>query len=147
MDVYTNNFKIESVHGGWVKIAFNSHYIYGSYLNDLPIEWLKILYFALKNDLPFCLPINSEDSENVFVSNYDTTYFLKFDGILFISVEIDYKSFALQVYNEICKFKKEWIMWLPESDHYSDKQKQERADLIDFYINKIDSMLVLQKLI
>lgn len=147
MNDYINNFKIESVRNGWVKIIFGNHAIYGSYLNDLPIEWFKILYFTLNNNLPFCLPINSEDSENIFVSNYDTTYFLKFDGILFISVEIDYKSFALQVYNELCKFKVEWIMWLPESDHYSTKQKQERAELIDFYINKIDSMLVLKKLI
>jgi len=147
MNDYTNNFKIKNVRNGWVKITFGSNIIYGSYLNDLPIEWFKILYFTLNNDLPFCLPINSEDSENIFVSNYDTTYFLKFDGILFISVEIDYKSFALQVYNELCKFKKEWIMWLPESDHYSTEQKQEREKLIDFYINKIDSMLVLKKLI
>ena len=141
MELEKKIFEIINVNGGWLHIQFDNISVTGSYLTDLPIEWLRILHFAFMNKQPFCLPIDDEGTENIFVANYSEVFFYKPD-MIFYKIDLDYIHFAFQVYEELCKYKEEWYKWLPSHMQYS----KEREKIINEYFDKIDSVILLNKL-
>lgn len=134
---------IERVFGGWVTWRFKGIKIIGSYIHDMPIEWLTAIYSSLTNHIPLCVTLDNEDDLITIVSNQQETI-LYIPDSMFVKCELNVKTIIPIIYHELCKYKKDWLRWLSGSDDLSEDKIIERHQKLDDLYDKIDAVLLLK---
>lgn len=121
-----NIIKILYIKSGWLKLQINDCIIFGSYLEDLPIQILESLSYTFSKKMPFCFQVNAEDKTYVIISTqYEVIIYSEDARIKLAVYEIDRVKFALALFNEI---------------------KKNKDNLIQFYINYKDAAYKLQQI-
>ena len=127
------NVSIQFTGKGWMEFKINEFTARGSYLTDIPIDWLKAIKFSLENEVPFTLFMDEEGSEVVITAYYDHIIIYAIRDLMSIyTFEMNYKDFAIQLFNEFKKYKDSLYYWLPESSAYTEQELYERMKEIEF---------------
>ena len=132
--------EIKKVYGGWVEIQFDNLTISGSYLSDIPMEWLTTIKFALTEQLPWCLHIDNEYSKNMIVGFQQEVFYYESDK-MFYKIFTDSQHFLIKLFSEMTKYKNEWYNWVHDIDYYSQLQKDNRKKKLDELFNDINAIL------
>lgn len=146
-----DEIKITNITSGWLYLTvndlkFNITYI-NSNLTDVPVAFLKSIYFALSEELPFTLFFDEEDSQTTISCNVDTIIYNTSRSIqLCVYDNFSYQTFALNLFNEMKKWKEQLISFIYDFNSFSKEQQIARKELINSLFNKIDALLLLKEL-
>lgn len=61
-------------HAGWTNIDIGGYKGHGSYLTDIPLDFLSAALYALRNNAPFALYIDEEGVTTYITSYHDETF-------------------------------------------------------------------------
>lgn len=132
---------IEPVGYGWLNFTINDFKASGSYLTDIPLDWLETIYFSLDKELPFTLYLDEEGSEVIISAFYGNTIIYATRELVSIqSFSIGYKDLAIKIFKELKRSKNNWIKWLPKSS-YDEDYVTKRTEELDSLISKIDKLI------
>lgn len=142
------NISLEPKDRGWLILKLNDYAAQASYLDDVPIDWLKSIHFSIANHLPLTLRLDEEGSE-VFIVSYNDTVIL--DNREDIEKHTIYKNYEIEDLS--CKKLSRYIVdcikenldyfvtWLPESDHYNEEDRMKRKNYLLYLLNKCQAVL------
>ena len=136
---------IQSIQNGWITIKIDNLKVFGSFIEqDIPLEWLKTLKFAIKYDLPFCLTLDDEDQYTVISAGKHDTYVCNVDKFFYVVEDIDYKQLSRIIYNQLLQFKNEMYNWFEE--FIKPEKFIIRKNEIDNLIDEINALLLVKKM-
>jgi len=136
---------IKSIQNGWITIKIDDLKIFGSYLDqDIPLEWLKTLKFAISENLPFCLTLDGEDQYTVISAGKHDTYIYNINKFFYIIDDFGYQLLAKHIYEQLLKFKNEMYNWFEE--HITPEEYIIRKNKIDKLIDEINALLLINKI-
>lgn len=105
---------------GWVDINIGNYTINGSYLTDIPMDFLNSLINSLENNLPFSVFIDEEGTEDILCAYYDGVFIIKKiegdDNVEYIKIDMDFATFRLEVVKGIEIYFSDWIVWNMEDN-------------------------------
>ncbi len=104
--------------GGWVDINIGDYTINGSYLTDIPMDFLDSLISSLKSNLPVSIFIDEEGRENIICAYFNEVYIIvrNDDFVEYKKIDMDFNLFRKDIINGIETNLKEWINWNMEDD-------------------------------
>lgn len=144
-----NEIEIKSISNGWMTLQFKKYTLYISYLTDIAILWLMEIDFALDNNTPMCLSFTDEEQDYLIIVTNGYICLYSSDE-LFYKLDINYKQFICNLFNQLQKFKQELIDWpYWAQGNMSIKQQAvyaERKIKIDKLFNKINAKILLSDL-
>ena len=124
---------------------FTDYKIYNSCIDqDVPLEWLKTLKFAIKENLPFCLTLNGNDQYIFIFAGKTDTYVHNINNYFYVIRYINYKILARTIYHQLLQFRKNMYDWFEES--ITSEKYILRKEQIDELIIEINALLVAEKL-
>lgn len=99
--------------GGWVDITIGNYIIQGSYLTDIPMNFLDSLICSLENNTPVFIFIDEEGVENIICAYYNEVFIIVKDGdnVEYKKVDIDFNKFRRNIINGIENYFDEWVNW------------------------------------
>ena len=103
---------------GWVDINIGGYTMNGSYLTDIPMDFLDSLISSLKSNLPVSVFIDEEGIENIICAYYDEVYIIAKHGddVEYIKKDMDFNLFRKDIVNDIETNLNEWINWNLDED-------------------------------
>ncbi len=103
---------------GWVDINIGGYTINGSYLTDIPMNFLDSLISSLKSNLPISIFIDEEGSEDIICAYYDEVYIIvkHCDDVEYKKIDMDFNSFRKDIINGIEANLNQWINWNMDED-------------------------------
>lgn len=106
---------IEEVNAGWATVKIGEFETKASYLEDLPINWLKSFIFGLRNDVPITLFIEEEGSESYIVTCSNITYIIADGRETRDTYEFDItiEELAKEFLKDLSVYFEEWVNWNP----------------------------------
>lgn len=136
---------IQSIQNGWITIKIDNLKVFGSYLDqDIPLEWLKTLKFAIKYDLPFCLTLDGEDQYTVISAGKHDTYVYNTNKFFYIVENFGYQLLAKHTYERLLRLKENMYNWFEE--HITPEEYIIRKNEIDELIDEINALLLVKKM-
>lgn len=104
--------------GGWVDINIGDYTINGSYLTDIPMDFLDSLISSLKSNLPISIFINEEGTENIICAYFNEVYIIVKNGddVEYKKIDMDFNLFRKDIINGIEMNLNEWINWNMDED-------------------------------
>ena len=126
---------------GWVNIKIEDYKINGSYLTDIPMNFLDSVISSIKTNLPIYIFIDEEGSENIICAYYDEIYIiLKHDDVEYKRIDMSFNLFRKNIINGIEMYLNEWINWNMDDDVEELKNREnefkEKLSIAKDYINK-----------
>lgn len=126
---------------GWVNIKIEDYKINGSYLTDIPMNFLDSVISSLKSNLPISIFIDEEGSENIICAYYDEIYIIvKHDDVEYKRIDMSFNLFRKNIINGIEMYLNEWINWNMDDDVEELKNREnefkEKLSIAKDYINK-----------
>ena len=113
---------------GWVNINIGNYIINGSYLTDIPMDFLNSLINSLENNLPFSVFIDEEGTEDILCAYYDGVFIIKKiegnDNVEYIKIDMDYAAFRLEVVKGIEIYLNDWVVWNMEDNPEISKSRE-----------------------
>lgn len=99
--------------GGWVDINIGNYTLTGSYLTDIPMDFLDSLISSLKSNLPVSIFIDEEGVENIICAYFNEVFIIvkNTDEIEYKKIDMDFNIFRKDIIDDIEKYLKEWINW------------------------------------
>lgn len=103
---------------GWVDINIGGYTINGSYLTDIPMDFLDSLIPSLKSNLPVSIFIDEEGIEDIICAYFDEVYIIVKDGdeVEYKKIDMDFNLFREDIINGIETYLNEWINWNIDED-------------------------------
>lgn len=103
---------------GWVNINIGNYTMSGSYLTDIPIDFLNSLINSLENNLPFSVLIDEEGIEDILCAYYDEVFIIIKDGnnVEYKKIDMDFNTFRVEIVKDIEIYFNDWIVWSMEHD-------------------------------
>lgn len=104
---------------GWVDINIGDYTINGSYLTDIPMNFLDALISSLKSNLPVSIFIDEEGSENIICAYYDEVYIIiknDYDNVEYKKIDMNFNLFRKNIINDIEVNLNEFINWNMDDD-------------------------------
>ena len=103
---------------GWVNINIGHYTISGSYLTDIPMDFLNSLINSLENNLPFSVFIDEEGIEDILCAYYDEVFIIIKDGnnVEYKKIDMDFNTFRAEIVKDIEIYFNDWIVWSMEHD-------------------------------
>ena len=103
---------------GWVDINIGGYIINGSYLTDIPMDFLDSLIPSLKSNLPVSIFIDEEGIEDIICAYYNEVYIMVRDGddVEYKKIDMDFNLFRKEIINGIETYLNEWINWNMDED-------------------------------
>ena len=104
--------------GGWVDINIGGYTINGSYLTDIPMDFLDSLISSLKSNLPISIFIDEEGTENIICAYFNEVYIIVKNGddVEYKKLDMDFNLFRKDIINGIEMNLNEWINWNMDED-------------------------------
>ena len=99
--------------GGWVDITIGNYIIQGSYLTDIPMNFLDSLICSLENNTPVSVFIDEEGVEDIICAYYNEIFIIvkDEDNVEYKKVNIDFNKFRRNIINGIENYFDEWVNW------------------------------------
>ena len=99
--------------GGWVDINIGGYTLNGSYLTDIPMNFLDSLISSLKSNLPVSIFIDEEGVENIICAYFNEVFIIVKNGdeIEYKKIDMDFNLFRKDIIDDIEKYLNEWINW------------------------------------
>lgn len=99
--------------GGWVDINIGDYTLNGSYLTDIPMDFLDSLIASLKSNLPVSVFIDEEGVENIICAYFNEVFIIvkNADIVEYKKIDMDFNLFRKNIINDIEKYLNEWINW------------------------------------
>ena len=99
--------------GGWVDINIGDYTLNGSYLTDIPMNFLDSLISSLKSNLPVSVFIDEEGVENIICAYFNEVFIIVKNGdvVEYKKIDMDFNLFRKDIINGIEKYLNEWINW------------------------------------
>lgn len=106
------------LNAGWVGINIGGYIINGSYLTDIPMNFLDSLISSLKSNLPVSILIDEEGIEDIICAYYDEVYIVvrHGDDVEYKKIDMDFNLFRKDIINGIETNLNEWINWNMDED-------------------------------
>lgn len=103
---------------GWVDINIGGYTINGSYLTDIPMDFLDSLIPSLKSNLPVSIFIDEEGIEDIICAYYNEVYIMVRDGddVEYKKIDMDFNLFRKEIIKGIETYLNEWINWNMDKD-------------------------------
>lgn len=98
---------------GWVDINIGDYTLTGSYLTDIPMNFLDSLNASLKSNLPISVFIDEEGREDIICAYFDEIFIIKkhYDVIEYKKIDKDFNLFRKEIIDDIESFLEDWINW------------------------------------
>lgn len=99
--------------GGWVDINIGDYTLNGSYITDIPMNFLDSLISSLKSNLPVSVFIDEEGVENIICAYFNEVFIIVKNGdvVEYKKIDMDFNLFRKDIINGIEKYLNEWINW------------------------------------
>jgi hypothetical protein len=99
--------------GGWVDINIGDYTLSGSYLTDIPMDFLNSLISSLENNLPISIFIDEEGIEDIICAYFDEVFIIEKDvnSVEYKKIDMDFNLFRKDIINGIEMYLNEWIHW------------------------------------
>lgn len=103
---------------GWVDINIGGYTINGSYLTDIPMDFLDSLISSLKSNLPISIFIDEEGIEDIICAYYNEVYIIVRNGddVEYKKIDMDFNLLRKEIINGIETYLNEWINWNMDDD-------------------------------
>ena len=103
---------------GWVDINIEGYTINGSYLTDIPMDFLDSVISSLKSNLPVSIFIDEEGIEDIICAYYNEVYIMVRDGddVEYKKIDMDFNLFRKEIIKGIETYLNEWVNWNMDKD-------------------------------
>lgn len=125
---------------GWTTFKLNGFEAYGSYLEDIPVQWLQICLFGLTNYNPIVVKLDEEGSEVYITVTENDTYIIaeRSDKAQFTTIsDFGIFDFATALVEDIEKHLDDWINWDCGIESDDESAKKERKKTLTTLLQEI----------
>lgn len=124
---------------GWTNIRLGEFQCWGSYMTDIPIEWLKAIKYSLQFCTPLCLYADNEGTETyIIIDEYCSYAFKNTDRIDVITIWQHKENVIKQIINDIESDIDSWVQW-DLDENATEKQIEWRTKLLHLLIKECKS--------
>ena len=119
-------------HAGWTNIKIGDYRGNGSYLTDIPLDFLNAAKHALKNNVPFVLFIDEEGIQSYITSFHDETFINRTtDTIETYYSQMGFKDLISEGLRDIDDNIADWVRFAPVTEffNYNDEELKARTHL------------------
>ena len=128
-------------HAGWTNIRIGDYRGNGSYLTDIPLDFLNAAKHALKNNVPFVLFIDEEGVQSYITSFHDETFVNRTtDNIQTYYSQIGFEDLISEGLKDIEENLVDWVRFL--CDDADDEELKARTRIFHELMLEIYLLLV-----
>lgn len=110
-------------HHGWLDITIGDFIGRGSYIQDIPVLFLEAFIRALAYNIPATIEIDEEDSSFTIFAHRATTITVCRAEKESRFFDIDVRTLAEELLNDLNEYHDEWLKWPPEVPHLSERDR------------------------
>ncbi len=127
---------------GWTKVKIGSFEGNASYLTDVPNDLITCFDLYFQNGSSTCL-FDEEGSDFVLVLAGHSSYVIvRRETEILIDLDITPSVLAKEFFEDLSKYKQDWIEWNPEAEFWNEETKKIASE--KFEIRYLDFMVLLR---